>query len=211
MSSILVRRANMVAGGVTPRLPAGYTELAYLEGTGTQYIDTGIECTSDLKVQFEGLATTNVNAAASGGIHATSPYFRHHWSPYNSQFYWIQKDTASTSSVALSASVNTWYNVTIDPTNGTALINGTEKTFTALASSYTTGKSYCVFARMANNGSTQSRPSKFKFFKMWRGGLLLRDLVPAMRDSDSVVGMYDLVSNTFLTNAGSGTFNYGTL
>lgn len=39
----------------------------------------------------------------------------------------------------------------------------------------------------------------------------MRDLIPAMRDLDSVVGMYDLVSNTFLTNAGSGTFNYGTL
>ena len=39
----------------------------------------------------------------------------------------------------------------------------------------------------------------------------IMELVPAMRDSDSEVGMYDIVGNTFLTNAGSGTFNYGTL
>lgn len=26
MSSILIRRANMVSGGVTPRMPAGYIE-----------------------------------------------------------------------------------------------------------------------------------------------------------------------------------------
>lgn len=39
----------------------------------------------------------------------------------------------------------------------------------------------------------------------------LLDLVPAMRNSDNEVGFYDLVGNTFLTNAGSGTFSYGTL
>ena len=47
--------------------------------------------------------------------------------------------------------------------------------------------------------------------KFYSSGNMVMDLVPAMRDSDSVVGMYDIVGNTFLTNAGFGTFNYGTL
>ena len=37
------------------------------------------------------------------------------------------------------------------------------------------------------------------------------EICPAKRDSDDVVGMYDLVSNTFFTNAGSGSFSYGEL
>ena len=32
---------------------------------------------------------------------------------------------------------------------------------------------------------------------------------PAMRNSDNVVGMYDIGRNQFLTNAGTGTFIYG--
>lgn len=41
MSSWFIRRANVVnsAGG---RLPAEFTELAYIEDTGTQYINTGL-------------------------------------------------------------------------------------------------------------------------------------------------------------------------
>jgi len=35
------------------------------------------------------------------------------------------------------------------------------------------------------------------------------DLRPARRDSDGVIGMYDLVSRTFKTNSGSGAFIAG--
>lgn len=37
------------------------------------------------------------------------------------------------------------------------------------------------------------------------------DLVPAKRNSDDVVGMYDLVSGSFLTDANGGSFGYGEL
>ena len=40
-------------------------------------------------------------------------------------------------------------------------------------------------------------------------GTLLQDLVPARRNSDNVLGMLDLVSGAFLTNAGTGTFTAG--
>jgi hypothetical protein len=33
---------------------------------------------------------------------------------------------------------------------------------------------------------------------------LVRDFIPAVRDSDSKPGFYDLVTNQFYTNAGSG-------
>lgn len=46
MSSWFIRRANVTAGGgpePTPgRLPAEFTELAYLQSDGNQYINTGI-------------------------------------------------------------------------------------------------------------------------------------------------------------------------
>ena len=33
-------------------LPAGYKRVNYLESTGTQWIDTGVDCTSDIGVEF---------------------------------------------------------------------------------------------------------------------------------------------------------------
>lgn len=42
-------------------------------------------------------------------------------------------------------------------------------------------------------------------------GTVVRDCVPAMRKSDSVVGLYDLANDVFYTNSGSGTLAYGTI
>lgn len=38
---------------------------------------------------------------------------------------------------------------------------------------------------------------------------LLRDMIPCYRKSDNVIGMFDLVSQTFFTNAGTGVFTVG--
>lgn len=37
----------------------------------------------------------------------------------------------------------------------------------------------------------------------------IKNFVPAIRNSDSVVGMLEKVNNVFYTNAGTGTFTYG--
>lgn len=50
-----------------------------------------------------------------------------------------------------------------------------------------------------------------KFFgcKIWDNSVLVRDLIPAKRISDNVVGMYDTISQQFFTNAGTGSFIAG--
>lgn len=35
------------------------------------------------------------------------------------------------------------------------------------------------------------------------------ELIPCYRKADNVVGLYDTISNNFLTNSGSGTFVAG--
>ena len=183
-------------------------EVEWLESSGSAYIDSGIECTGDLKVHFNACILTAVNSGACGGIHTTSPYFRHHWSPYTSgNFYWIQKSASTSAAITFSNSANTYYEVVVDPINGTGSVNGTNKTFTALQASYTTGQNYFIFARKASDGVVQSRPSRFKFFKMWRNGVLLRDFIPVRKDGDGY--LYDRVSGTLFGNVGSGHFNFG--
>lgn len=184
-------------------------EVEYLESNGTAYIDTGIKCTSKLKVQFEALVTTDVNKAVCGGISnaSGSTYFRHHWTPSQSNFYWIQRSSANTSSVTFNYSTNTWYNVIIDPVNGTASINNTSKTFTKITGLYTTNQNYFIFARKAENGDMQSRPSKFKSFKIWDDGILVRDMI-AVRVGNTGY-MYDKVSRALFENVGTGNFVIG--
>ena len=45
--------------------------------------------------------------------------------------------------------------------------------------------------------------------KAYKNGVLVGDFIPARRKSDGVIGMYDAVSGTFYTNAGTGDFTAG--
>ena len=46
-------------------------------------------------------------------------------------------------------------------------------------------------------------------YKLYENDVLVRDFVPARRDTDGAIGVYDKVTNTFLGNSGTGTFIAG--
>lgn len=73
------------------------------------------------------------------------------------------------------------------------------------------GKNVIVFG-----GYTLSAPNgagaivgRFSYFRILSSGVIRCDLVPCYRKADGEIGMFDLVSKTFLTNAGTGTFTKG--
>ncbi|MCQ2568256.1 MAG: hypothetical protein MJ163_01485, partial [Alphaproteobacteria bacterium] len=66
------------------------------------------------------------------------------------------------------------------------------KTNNADASSYNSGKSSWSYVNIYNDS-----------------GEIVFNGIPAKRNSDNVVGMWDTVTKTFFTNAGSGTFTAG--
>ena len=49
----------------------------------------------------------------------------------------------------------------------------------------------------ANTTSNVPYPCKFAEFKITHDGNLVRDFIPAKRDSDNIVGLYDIVNNIF--------------
>ena len=195
--------------------------VAYLESTGVEYIDAGVECTSDLKVKFKGSCSTVVNAACCGGIDLTNNpiYFRHHWSPHTASItagghyslnYWCQKNSAFDASVNPPYTLGDIVEVMVDGYNGLATVNGVDYSFEPLEDGLTTGKNYGVFARIANTGAIQSRPCKFCYFKIYKKDELVRHLLPVV-DSNNVACMYDLISKQYFVNQSSGSFTYGTV
>ena len=112
-------------------LPAEYLQVEYLEGTGTQYIDSGIECTGDLSVEFKFRVPESLNSAICGGIDLNTGisgvYFRHHCTPDLKALYWIQNNSGGASvTLSQNMTVNTDYAVKIDAVNGVATVNGTD-------------------------------------------------------------------------------------
>jgi hypothetical protein len=58
-------------------------------------------------------------------------------------------------------------------------------------------------------GTNLSRPGRFYSIKISQGGDVIREYVPCYRKSDNVVGLYEMYTGQFLTNAGEGEFSKG--
>ena len=68
-----------------------------------------------------------------------------------------------------------------------------------------------LFAELNDNNTINKGKVKIYNFKLKEGSTpsVIQNLVPARRNSDGVLGMYDTVSNTFFTNKGTGEFIAG--
>ena len=68
-----------------------------------------------------------------------------------------------------------------------------------------------LFAQTHGGADSAANISKLKlyYFNLFYNNNIIRKMIPALRNSDNVAGLYDLVNNEFYTNAGTGTFITG--
>ncbi len=188
------------------RLPAGYTELEYIESTGTQEIDTGVlpSAVDDIYVRFKNTTTDAgyLIGAAGGnqynyvGIHQAFSGYGENWGG-SSQYtgFSIPADTSNIHVIKVDlTSAPKFY---LD-----SALKATQGTYATITSTYTLRVNANVY------GDTKRCSARYYDVKLSKNGSLVRDFVPA-KNSSGVVGMYDTVSGQFFTNAGSGTFVAG--
>ena len=186
------------AGGGS--LPDGYTELEYLQSTGTQYIDSGIKGDSDARVtaDFEITAFDSGTTFVFGAQGTNS--IRYTLGMTSAGAFRSDFGAAMTSGSA--ASLNTRYAA---DKNGNVCTAGGQ-TLTSAAATFTGTTNIYLFGRSYSSISC----SKIKMYrcKMYKAGALVRVFIPA-RNSSGTLGLYDTVNGTFYTNQGSGTFTAG--
>lgn len=89
-------------------------------------------------------------------------------------------------------------------------INSIDYSFDPTSSSGV-GNGYIFKANVVRNATVYGGIPGFRvyYLKIYTAGTLREHFIPAERKSDGVLGLYDLVSNEFFTNAGSGSFTSG--
>lgn len=198
---------------VIPLLPSGYTQVDYIQSTGTQYIDTGLFPDSNLKVETK-IEVTSTNqditvfgsSLTSSGGSSLGGYY--HLTPYSNKWYYGANNSEGNGG-SYSATVGTQYEIIFNDEDGGIKINGTSiasnKTFVGINNSTLT------IARRGTASNIRFGRFKYFYFKIYNKdtNALVRDYIPCYRNSDNEVGMYDLVNNVFYTNAGTGTFTKG--
>ena len=196
-------------------LPSGYTAIPYLESTGTQYIDTGLVQSATTSVTIDAEITDNGNNIQTlFGVLEYSNKFSYYFGKdyYSSQLHYqfvlnTGWDFASSSSASYVSGRHTW---ATSYSSGilTCLIDGNSiGTFSPSGpvqnSSYHT---YLFATNSDTSGAIYKAKARIYEVTIQNAGYVFRHMVPAMRNSDSALGLYDLAQGSFYTNRGTGQF-----
>lgn len=186
-----------------------YVKLQYIVANGTQYIDTGYVPNSETKIEAKFKVDqifddVSINYQPLYGASATynSRAFEFWPQAYGFSCYDGNKYKDHTG-VLLNQD-----NTVVQDRN-VLNVNGTISTFSY--QSFTSPSTLCIFA---TNRTSQgivvynynNSNCYLYYLKISDNNELIHDFIPAKRKSDDSVGLFDLVTNTFYENSGTGTF-----
>ena len=200
-------------------LPAGFIELAYLESDGNSYLDTNIKGNVVDRVAGKVSFTTfgNKTIYVVGGKASSEPSSNAiGYAVYSSAhggFCYYPASWRDSSSVEIAANQIVTFDTFIGTSSQTFEVDGIQKdSATVTAPRDSSSRTVFLFA-LHTSTSYQYCGSGTRIYdaQMYYSGNKIADYTPAMRSSNGEVGMFDLVSRRFLTNAGTGTFSYGEL
>lgn len=188
-------------GGNTENTNSEYAELAYIENTGVQNINTGYLVQENDVLTFEYEIPESARSVTGD---------KNLFMGYNGKTSIVKVGTYSdaykfyvrfgnTSSIETSAiDPQAFMSGVMSLSKDSFSVNGIhilKPTFSAIADAtlYVPGKVSYV---------------RVKSFKVHRDGKLIKWYVPMLRNADEIPGLYEKVEGTFYTNSGSGMFVY---
>lgn len=192
-------------GGGGSKLPPEFQEVEYIESTGTQYINTTY--LSDSNSSFEFKITYKTSRGIVFGAYNSywdSGYgyyhnngngdneFEHYYGNYNTGYKGINNVTQK---IVINKG-----NVYID---GNSIYTVPTKTFSMKQPTFIFGGNW------AGQRVEQPLECKIYYFKIKNDSFTIMNFIPCYRKTDSEVGMYDILNDTFYTNAGTGSFIKG--
>lgn len=183
-------------------LPAGYTQLAYLDSTGGAYIDTGVAGTKQDRFVLWGLSfRQKLHHLMGAGTEQTSSDSIHiaYTDCYRMRFFRKVSDY-------LQFPADSPVCVIMDLMNNACYINGSNVWLGGYEEEPAAFSVY-LFAKNVSGKADLYSDTRIYRYQHFRNDHLIRDMIPCVQDATGTYGMYDLVEGKFYTNAGSGSFS----
>ena len=188
-------------------VPNDYTRLEYIETTGTQYIDTGMTLapdTTSIKV------TSTVTFLKRAADYANGSRLFYVSTPNSGVQVYTNGKSLYNQSVALSIQTHIKYNIeTITTANLRSLTVDNNMTSQNFSRSVTDNSPLYLFGNPTYATNNAAAEVKLYTFRIYKNYEMARNFIPARRNSDNVVGLYDTVTQTFFINQGSDNFIAG--
>ncbi len=187
------------------KVPSEYQEVEYIESSGTQYIDTGMNLNQNNGVEFKISNITYGNAKLFGSRSSASS---NNFSIISTSTS-IVLDFQNYNNNRLQVTTPISEPITISLNNQKMIVNTNEKNIGTYTSFTTPGHAYIFNGAGSFPNGYGLSSMRLYYCKIYDNGTLVRDYIPCYRKSDNEPGLYDLVNNVFYTNAGSDSFTYG--
>lgn len=194
-------------------LPDGFTQLEYVGSTGSSYILTGYVVNyTNLTLEYKYMKTSNLQQSALGVDKQSSPRLMH-GHLWNGVGYY-----GDSSIVTIGETLNVAKTVKFEIGNtlgyGQWIVDGTVYKGSSLNgwtdenTSANTVQELLFGTTNSSGGASQLMTGRIYYARYYHDGVLERNFVPAMNGA-GIIGFYETVTGTFLTNGGSGTFTAG--
>lgn len=190
---------------------ARYVPLEYIEGTGTQYINTGLTVAGDLdieaSIQFTSMTLESGSAPINGGYTSSSGLtYRADFAGINGDVFWVGCSTNKVDTGVPSDLLRHTFHINT-ATGEWGIDNVTGSVSPAVyPSNY---MPILIFDRGMSQLSSYKCKERVYWVKVRKDGELVRDFVPVLRVSDNTPGLYDMAGRAFYANAGTGKFVEG--
>ena len=187
-------------------LPSGYTQVEYIESSGTQCIDSMFKPNQDTRVVLDFQMTAensdlSANVVFGARSSASSKAFAVQWNTSNDNFQHFYNNGYDNLDFG-----NFDIRQVAEMNKNVFSLNG--ETHTRTYASFQCAYTLYLFA--LNNAGTVAFYSKMRLYscQIYDNGTLIRDYVPCLNPSGTA-GLYDMVNGVFYGNAGTGSFSVG--
>lgn len=203
------RRTMMFKSGANvPRLPSEFQEVEWILASNGAYIDTGISTMNGVVSTFDfSLESTDFLPGTSYVMLNYGMYFGQFFGKNSNSIFLGLNNSTGQFSNALSFYLSR-QNLVIawDEIHTVATLNGSESISHTRASA-ANHRTLTIGSSVNSGGGILTLPTRFYNFK--NTGNANQNFIPCYRKADGVIGMYELITKTFFTNSGSGSFTKG--
>lgn len=198
-------------------LPNTYQQVEYLESSGTQYINTDIYGTNNHGAEIvyarNSISSTDSarifgtrNGAAGAGAFA----FLSSYKGKNDDPVYIGSNSSTYSPSPSSIGVDLdFHTLKCNVNNDKKVYYDDNLVATGNNTSYTAKAVASIFRVYISSYYGDPGNAKVKLLKIYNNGELIRNYIPCYRIADNEPGMYETITETFLTNDGTGSFAVG--
>lgn len=192
---------------INSKLPDEYQEVEYIQTSGTQYliIDYIASGITNSKGKFQITDKSKANFLFGSRGASGQLFYGLNWGGALPYKFYNSYSAGTLTNKDIDEEIHTFSKEKGKLYIDNNLVN------TASDATFTTPANMEIFA-CYNNGVEGYLPTYAKLFylEFYDEDVLKVDLVPCYRKSDNVIGMYDLVTNKFYQNRGTGQFDKGT-